>query len=344
MEVLKISKYKKMIIIFFVVSAIFSHYERIYALEFAQEKDDKYIILTTSMDILFNTNINKDCEEKGIIFRYLYDEEQIEEIESIITESEIDKIIYITTEHDNETNLIQLITKNINNEIKMEIFKVFNYDMISELLTKYSNNQKEEDDNIRINVINRDEASRYYIYKEANINSGTIGYIYGNLTEVKLLDRENEFYKVETVRYSDKKVVIGYIPAKDIKERELNSRYNVIVNIEDQIISVFYDNILLREIICSSGKKWYDTPKGRFIIGRRGYSFGDRYTYTCYNWVRFNNNYLFHSVLFNKDGTVNEWEYKKLGTPASHGCIRMPFEDSKWFYDNLTEGTLVTIK
>ncbi|MCM1992031.1 L,D-transpeptidase [Oceanirhabdus seepicola] len=332
-----------MVIVFFLLSAIFSHYQRIYAFEFAKEKEEKHIILTTSRDIFLNTNINRECDEKGIIFRYIYNKEQIEDIETIITENDIDKIIYICSDEEDKTNLIEYITKNISNKIKRDIFRVYNYDMVSELLSRYSNNQKEEDDEISINVINRDETARYYIYKEANINSGTIGYVYGNLTEVKLIERQNDFYKVETVRYSDKKSVIGYIPVKDIKKRGLNSRYNVIVNIEDQIIKVFYDNILLREIICSSGKEWYDTPKGRFIIGRRGHSFGSS-TYTCYNWVRFNNNYLFHSVLFNKDGTVNEWEYKKLGTPASHGCIRMPLEDSKWFYDNITEGALVTIK
>lgn len=331
--------------IFFLVSAIFSHYERIYALEFTREKEAEHIIiLTTSIDIVFSTNINRECEEKGIIFRYLYDEEQIKEIQSVITKNKIDKIIYITTDDDNQTNLIELITKNNNSEINTEIFKVFNYDIISELISRYSNKRNyEDDDKISINVINRYEGSRYYIYKQPNRNSETIGYIYGNLTEVKILEREKEYYKVETVRYSDKKNVIGYIPVKDIKNRELNSKYNVIVSIEDQLIRVFYENTLVREIICSTGKKWYDTPKGRFIIGKRGHSFGSS-TYTCYNWVRFNNNYLFHSVLFKKDGTVNEWEYKKLGTPASHGCIRMPLEDSKWFYDNITEGTLVTIE
>jgi len=343
MEVLEISKYKKFIVIFFLVSAIFSHYERIYALEVSKEREEKRIIITTSMEILFNTNINRECDEKGIIFRYIYDKEQIDGIKNIITENEIDKIICICSEQEDETNLIEYITKNINIEIKMDIIRVYNYDMITELLGRYSNNKIEYDDKESINVINRYEGSRCYIYKHANKNSETIGYIYGNLTEVKILEMEKEFYKVETVRYSDKKNVIGYIPVKDIKNRELNSKYNVIVSIEDQIISVFYENILLREIICSTGKKWYDTPKGRFIIGKRGYSFGSS-TYTCYNWVRFNNNYLFHSVLFNKDGTVNEWEYEKLGTPASHGCIRMPLEDSKWFYDNITEGTLVTIK
>ncbi|WBW97498.1 L,D-transpeptidase [Oceanirhabdus sp. W0125-5] len=332
-----------MIMIFFLVSVIFSHYERIYAFELTKDKEKKPIILTTSMDILFSTNINSECENKDIIFRYIYDEEQIKEIESIIMENDIDKIIYITTDDDSNKTFIEMITKSISNQITVEIFKVFNYDAIGELLSRYTNKEKERENEISINVINRDEASRYYIYKEANTANGNIGFIYGNLSEVKILGKEKEFYKVQAIRYSDKKDVIGYIPIKDIKTRQLNSKYNVIVSIEDQVISVFYENELIREIICSSGKKWYETPKGRFIIGRRGHSFGSS-TYTCYNWVRFNNNYLFHSVLYNKNGTVNEYEYKKLGTPASHGCIRMPLDDSKWFYDNIPEETLVTIK
>ncbi len=341
MGVFKIFKHKKMTIFFFLVSAIFLHYETIYALDFYNDKEEKYIIITASMDILLNTNINKECEDKGIIFRYIYDKEQIKDIENVITENAIGKIIYICSEVEDKTDLIEFITKNIDNKIKMDIFRVYDYDMISELLSRYS--IEEDNDEISINVVNRYEGARYYIYKQPNRNSETIGYIYGDLTEVKILEQEKEFYKVETVRYSDKKVVIGYIPVKDIKQRDLNSRYDIIVSIEDQIISIFYDNQLIREIVCSTGKEWYDTPKGRFLIGKRGHSFGSS-TYTCYNWVRFNNNFLFHSVLFNKDGTINEWEYRKLGTPASHGCIRMPLDDSKWFYDNITEGTLVTIK
>lgn len=36
--------------------------------------------------------------------------------------------------------------------------------------------------------------------------------------------------------------------------------------------------------------------------------------------------------------------YKNLGTRVSHGCIRLTVADAKWIYDNVGEGTVVTIR
>lgn len=79
------------------------------------------------------------------------------------------------------------------------------------------------------------------------------------------------------------------------------------------------------------------TIKGQFTVGNRGYSFGRGYT--CYYWVQFYGDYLFHSVLYYqgtrtvKDGT--------LGRRVSHGCVRLAIENAKWIYDNIPRGTKV---
>ncbi len=39
--------------------------------------------------------------------------------------------------------------------------------------------------------------------------------------------------------------------------------------------------------------------------------------------------------------TLEWWEYDKLGTKASLGCIRLKVEDAKWIYDNCVSGTKV---
>lgn len=54
---------------------------------------------------------------------------------------------------------------------------------------------------------------------------------------------------------------------------------------------------------------------------------------------------LFHSVYYynkNPDSLANS-EYNKLGTAASHGCIRLAVKDAKWIYDNCSIGTTVVI-
>jgi hypothetical protein len=55
---------------------------------------------------------------------------------------------------------------------------------------------------------------------------------------------------------------------------------------------------------------------------------------------------LFHSVYYYKNGnpaTLATKEYNKLGTSASHGCVRLSVKDAKWIYDNCIVGTTVVI-
>ena len=51
--------------------------------------------------------------------------------------------------------------------------------------------------------------------------------------------------------------------------------------------------------------------------------------------------YLFHSVPFDETQTVILDD--TLGTPASHGCIRLKVEDAKWLYDNIANDTKIII-
>ena len=52
---------------------------------------------------------------------------------------------------------------------------------------------------------------------------------------------------------------------------------------------------------------------------------------------------LFHSVPYTSKSPnkLEYWEYDKLGTTASAGCVRLTVEDAKWIFDNCTAGTQV---
>lgn len=55
---------------------------------------------------------------------------------------------------------------------------------------------------------------------------------------------------------------------------------------------------------------------------------------------------LFHSVYYyenNNPATLATKQYNKLGTAASHGCIRVSVADAKWIYDNCPVGTTVVV-
>lgn len=104
---------------------------------------------------------------------------------------------------------------------------------------------------------------------------------------------------------------------------------------------------VVRIMICSGG---WDTPLGKFKIT-------DQYRYHELNesrgqyCSRFDKHCLFHSVPI-KDTATRQSEgmkmmrrsyYNRLGSYASHGCIRMLCIDAHWIYENCPKGTEVNI-
>jgi lipoprotein-anchoring transpeptidase ErfK/SrfK len=125
--------------------------------------------------------------------------------------------------------------------------------------------------------------------------------------------------------------------------------YYIKVNKKENVVNVYTVDsegaysVPFKAMLCSTGTS---TPKT-----------GSKYKITSYRtlWnklkgnvygqyaVQITGNILFHSVPYTKrDNTSLEyWEYDKLGTKASLGCIRLAVEDAKWIYDNIVPGTWV---
>ncbi len=119
------------------------------------------------------------------------------------------------------------------------------------------------------------------------------------------------------------------------------------VDIAQQRVRVWKEGDLLREMVASTGLPESPTPTGVFKLENRGrFFFSKKYGQGGYWWVSFLNRgeYLFHSVPTDEKGRIIPEEAKKLGQPASHGCVRLSLEDAKWFYDHMPEGTPVVIR
>ena len=97
---------------------------------------------------------------------------------------------------------------------------------------------------------------------------------------------------------------------------------------------------LVNSYICTIGKPSTPTPKGTFTIGIKGLYFGVKKGYKCWYYSQFKGNYLFHSIIYNLDGTIRDG---RLGMQLSDGCIRLAKENAKWIYDNIPERTKVYI-
>ena len=125
-----------------------------------------------------------------------------------------------------------------------------------------------------------------------------------------------------------------------------NSSYSITVYRPSQIVIV-YDSAgnPVKVFSCSSGKAATPTKLGDYAIRakyRWRFMVGNCYTQYASS---FSSGYLFHSIPYNKKnaGTMSNASYDKLGNPASSGCIRLCFRDTKWIYDNCPIGTKVRV-
>lgn len=100
--------------------------------------------------------------------------------------------------------------------------------------------------------------------------------------------------------------------------------------------------VLAHACLCSTG---WATPLGVFALGRKqrwGALYGGVYGQYATNIV---DDILFHSVPYKakEHNALKAWEYNKLGTKASMGCVRLTTASAKWIYENCPSGTLVHI-
>ena len=127
---------------------------------------------------------------------------------------------------------------------------------------------------------------------------------------------------------------------------ESNTPYFVYVNLNDQKTYVYEGSsnnwTLAKEFDCSTGIESEATPKGVYTVtGRGDWFYSDQYEQGGKYWVQFWGDYLFHSLPYDEtQSTIVDYT---LGVPASHGCIRLAVEDSKWLFDNMPDDTKIII-
>ncbi|MBE6067346.1 MAG: hypothetical protein E7211_06570 [Clostridium lundense] len=193
-------------------------------------------------------------------------------------------------------------------------------------------------------VGNASEVERINVRQSASTSSKILGYIYGSTQVLNILGTSGDFYYVQTRDYETSNIIKGYIRKDYVKKTTPVNSYSIVVDISDQKVYIYKSGQLYKTFICSTGGYYTPTPTGKYLVGGRGPSFGQDKGYICYNFIRINYNYLFHSVLHNLDGSIMTSEYEKLGTRASHGCIRLPDAYIKWMYDNIPRNALVVIQ
>ncbi len=122
------------------------------------------------------------------------------------------------------------------------------------------------------------------------------------------------------------------------------TNYLILVSLRSFKVNIYNGSTnkwnLIHSYICTIGKPSTSTPKGTFTVGIKGLYFGVNKGYKCWYFTQFKGNYLFHSIIYNLDGSIRDG---RLGMKLSDGCIRLSKENAKWIYDNVPRGTKVII-
>ncbi|MBQ7886348.1 MAG: peptidoglycan-binding protein [Clostridia bacterium] len=131
------------------------------------------------------------------------------------------------------------------------------------------------------------------------------------------------------------------------------AKYTLMVDVTNQIVRAYtYDasgsyTVLVREMICSTGTSKNPTPLGTTIMPKKRARWGYFPTWDSHAQylTRIDSANAFHSVLYSAadERTLSVKSFEDLGTPASHGCVRLYVSDAKWIYDNCEAGTIITV-
>ena len=132
---------------------------------------------------------------------------------------------------------------------------------------------------------------------------------------------------------------------------EIPGSYSIRVNKSTNVVTVYKGNVAIKAMLCSVGLN-DATPSGTFSLGTKYANwhalFGagpGQYVYGQY-CTNITHNILFHSVYYLTAGnpsTLVTREYNKLGSAASHGCVRLCCADAYYIWKNIPSGTPVRI-
>ena len=132
---------------------------------------------------------------------------------------------------------------------------------------------------------------------------------------------------------------------------EYDMPYTIQVDISSQIVTIYVGDTdqIARQMLCSTGlNDW--TPTGDFILPETRGGTDRQPWYQIGNlWVKYATRLwgkvLFHSIPYSKKSmqAIDTHCLKRFGYPASHGCIRLRWQDAQFIAENCLPGTMVHV-
>ncbi|MDP4146310.1 MAG: L,D-transpeptidase family protein [Bacillota bacterium] len=175
------------------------------------------------------------------------------------------------------------------------------------------------------------------------------GYVSAQTLKALLKDPTPEsMYKPKLEPIANNEVAVYKAEAENAvngDDMQTYTNYFIMVDLDQHRVYIFNGSnrnwTLVNTFACSSGAYSTPTVRGHFDLGGKGEAFVTPNQVVCKYFSQISGNYLFHSILYDKDGNVVD---STLGSGVSHGCIRLALENAKYIYDNIPSGTGIWIR
>jgi len=190
--------------------------------------------------------------------------------------------------------------------------------------------------------------------------------VYGKYAGVKveILDETNNRFLIKKPNgaqtwVSCNKVLVPSNPATNTKylnKKQLETYVNITCNfvsktnyftwvdLNRQRVNIFAGSaghwVLIKAYSCGTGNNITPSKRGLFTIKDKGYSFVAGSGTIVKYWTRYCGNYMLHSIILTNYGRVADGT---IGKRVSHGCIRMPVDMAKWYYEKMLKGSLIWV-
>ncbi len=128
--------------------------------------------------------------------------------------------------------------------------------------------------------------------------------------------------------------LLGSKIAEDVVSVRFVPNTAVVISKKNQKLFYFSDGKLEFALTCSTGLPGYDLAAGRYEV----------YSRQRKHWSRKYEVMMPYSLFFHRGYAVHATTViHRLGTPASHGCIRLHPKDARMLYEEVAIGTAVVV-
>lgn len=184
------------------------------------------------------------------------------------------------------------------------------------------------------------EKFHYYLKQDGNISVLMMASALGEAGMVDALLLKGAQKNIRTTKHKTTAIylagvnrhsaIVQLLLGKSSKPED--QRYKIEVSLSKQKATIYKNGTAVLYAPISSGRKGFSTPKGTFVI-----------TNKYKDWVSTIYDSEMPYFLRLNCGPVGLHAGALPGYPASHGCIRLPYEKAREFYGTVDVGTIVSI-